>query len=679
MEDDRGKFVVIAAGYRQEMENLFRINPGVRSRFSYFLNIDDYTPDQLFQIMLVFAKEKKYQFTEEAQELTQKMVTEMYNSRDKDFANGRTMRQLFDKICAKQAERLQQVDITTLSNEQLMTIDVQDIPYDAPQAVDYTQCLAQLDGMVGLAAVKKEISNLAAFLNLQIRRGETNTFQGKHYVFTGNPGTGKTTVARIMANVFRSLGILSRGQLVEADRSKLVAGFAGQTAIKTNQLIDSAMGGVLFIDEAYTLKSSDQDSFGAEAIDTLLKRLEDDRGKFICIVAGYTDNMHEFINTNPGLKSRFTQTIHFEDYTPDELTEIFLNLAKAKNFTLDAETKGALHRQFEQLYLRRDKNFGNAREARRIFDQAIERQSQRLVTMMGNPDFKDEDMYRITTADLAVEAAAKARPINEVLNELDEFIGMRSVKNMIRRLAVQSMFIKQRAAMGAGSVQQMSMNFILTGNPGTGKTSVARKMGEVLQSMDILPTCRVIEASRATLVGKYMGETPKIVNSMCDKAMGGILFIDEAYTLSADNDMYGKEAIDTLMKRMEDDRGKFVVIAAGYKDEMENFLAVNPGLASRFTHKMHIDDYNEDELLAIFKKMAAKDNYTLSPEAELKLMDAICRKVVSKDESFGNAREMRNMLDATIQQLSMRVSALSLESLTSEAYQLILPEDIIDV
>ena len=676
MEDDRGKFVVIAAGYRMEMDNLFRINPGFRSRFNYFLNIEDYMPEQLYEIMLVFAKEKKYIFSEQAEALTKKMISEMYKSRDKDFANGRTMRSLFDQICKKQAQRLQGENISVMSNEELMTIEDQDIPYEAPQAVDYTECLKKLDGLVGLGGVKKEISNLAAFLNLQIKRGETNTFQGKHYVFTGNPGTGKTTVARIMADVFKTLGIVSRGQLVEADRAKLVAGYSGQTAIKTNQLVDQALGGVLFIDEAYTLKSNDGDSFGAEAIDTLLKRLEDDRGKFVCIVAGYTDQMHDFIDTNPGLKSRFTQTIHFDDYTPDELTQIFINLAKGKNFTIDEETEGAIHREFEQLYLRRDKNFGNAREARRIFDGAVERQSQRLVKLMSDPGFQEADMYKLTKEDLPTAQSESARPLEEVLNELDEFIGMRTVKNSIRRLAVQSMFMKQRAAMGAGNVQQMAMNFILTGNPGTGKTSIARKMGEVLQAMEILPTARIIEASRATLVGKYMGETPKIVNNMCDKAMGGILFIDEAYTLSDGGDQYGKEAIDTLMKRMEDDRGKFVVIAAGYKDKMEEFLMMNPGLASRFTHKLHIDDYNEDELLAIFKHMAQKEQYNLSPTAEFKALDSIYKMVLNKDESWGNAREMRNMLDATIQKLSLRVSQMPPEEVTKETYQLILPEDI---
>ena len=254
---------------------------------------------------------------------------------------------------------------------------------------------------------------------------------------------------------------------------------------------------------------------------------------------------------------------------------------------------------------------------------------------------------------------------------------MRTVKNMIRRLAVQSMFMKQRSASGVGKVQQMVMNFVVTGNPGTGKTSLARLMGELLQSMDILPSKNVIEATRGQLVGKYLGETPKLVNRLCDQAIGGVLFIDEAYSLcNGSDDQYGHEAIDTLMKRMEDDRGKFVVIVAGYKNRMDAFLNENQGLASRFTHKMHIDDYNEDELLAIFKKMAAKEDYTLAPEAEFKLMGAICQREMDKGHSFGNAREMRLLLDETIGRLSERVADMNPANITSETYKMITPDDV---
>ena len=625
---------------------------------------------------MCFARDKKYIISPQAEDIIKTVIREKYEHRDKDFANGRTMRQLFDTICKRQAERLQKNDLQQTSDEELMTILPEDVPYEKPQTVDFNDCLKELDGLVGLKSVKEEITNLASFLNLQIQRGESKTFQGKHYIFTGNPGTGKTTVARIMANVFKTLGILSRGQLIEADRSKLVAGFSGQTAIKTNQLVDSAIGGVLFIDEAYTLASGDNDSFGSEAIDTLLKRLEDDRGKFICIVAGYTRQMHDFIDSNPGMKSRFTQTINFEDYSSEELSQIFFNMATARKFSMDDEVKDAVKRMFDQIYLRRDRNFGNAREARKMFDETVENQSHRLVEEMGKHTVTDTDMYTIVAADLPSNKSQAVRPLDEVLNDMDDFVGMRSVKNLIRRLAVQSMFMKQRSASGIGNVQQLVMNFVLTGNPGTGKTSVSRLMGELLQSMDILPTKTVVEASRATMVGKYMGETPKLVNKLCDQAMGGVLFIDEAYNLCNGDDQYGKEAVDTLMKRMEDDRGKFVVIVAGYKDRMEMFLNTNPGLSSRFTHRLHIDDYNEDELVAIFKKMASKQDYQLSPDAEFKLMGEVCRMVMNKRESFGNAREMRNLLDTTIGRLSERVASMPPQNITADTYKMITAEDI---
>lgn len=678
MEDDRGKFVVIAAGYKDEMENLLRANPGIRSRFNRYIEIEDYTPEELFLILCQFVRKKKYNLSAEAEERVRKAVLKIYECRDKSFANGREMRTLFEKMCTSLSERINRLPLGMQTDEALVTFEAEDIPFEDTAYTSWQEYLKELDGLVGLQSVKEEIENLVAGLNIIKQRGDKGGITGKHYVFSGNPGTGKTTVARIMANVFKALDLIPKGQLVEVDRSRLVAGYAGQTAIKTNRLVDSALGGVLFIDEAYTLCMGEEDSFGKEALDILLKRLEDDRGKFVCIVAGYTDEMHKFIDSNPGLRSRFTENIRFEDFRPDELAAIFFQLAAGKQYRLSEEVKAGVRQYFEKLYATRDKNFGNAREVRKVFEKAVAAQGKRLMKIVNTPDFNREMLHEFCLQDIVGKEEKKT--LEEVMAGLDEFIGMAEVKKNIRALAQQAEFLKMRFEQGWGSIDNLALNIVLTGNPGTGKTTIARKLGEIFKTVGILPEDKVIEVDRSQMVGQYMGETPRLVNALCDRAMGGVLFVDEAYTLAMPDDSgmdkYGREAVETLMKRMEDDKGKFVLIVAGYQEEMKKFLRVNPGLESRFTHYLHIADYSIGELVEIYKGMVVHKQYRLAPGAEEVLTVKIRMLCESKKDKFGNARDIRKLFDATIQQLAGRISFCPREKLTEESFCLILPGDI---
>lgn len=242
----------------------------------------------------------------------------------------------------------------------------------------------ELDGLIGLAPVKTEVKSLASFIKIQQRRTKSGLKAAPvsyHCVFTGNPGTGKTTVARILADIYRELGVVKKGHLVETDRSGLIGEYVGQTAVKTNKVIDSALDGVLFIDEAYSLIAGGQNDYGAEAIATLLKRMEDDRGRLIVILAGYTNEMKKFIDSNPGLQSRFNRYIEFPDYSAEELAKIFMLTAEKCQYECDADVRQSITTIMESAVQTKDKNFGNGRFVRNLFERAIQRQAVRLSTV----------------------------------------------------------------------------------------------------------------------------------------------------------------------------------------------------------------------------------------------------------------------------------------------------------
>lgn len=538
-----------------------------------------------------------------------------------------------------------------------------------PPPVDPAQAVAaivdELRAMPGMDEVQEQVDRLVARVTAARQRDESST-GAAHLVFTGPPGTGKTAVARIIARVYHALGLLPSERIVEASRVDFIGQHLGSTALKTNALIDSALGGVLLIDEAYALLENagidGGDNFGREAVATLLKRVEDDRDNLVVILAGYEADMERFLDSNDGLRSRFGRRVSFRSYDAVALQDIAFAMARSRGDALSDDGASVLKAICEAVErTRRVDALGNGRFVRNLLEQTAEFRDVRcLQDATSTP--------HVTAADLRQSAAAFGIPaglmsghsadgvsdtVRPVLDELAAFPGMDNVHAQVRRIVARVQMSQRRGEPISGGA-----HLLFTGPPGTGKTSVARLVARLYHGLGLLGTDRVLEADRSSMVGDREGSSALKTNRLIDSAIGGVLFIDEAYALvrGTDADGFGHEAVATLLKRMEDDRDQLLVIAAGYEKEMTAFLASNSGLHSRFGRRITFDTYDADTLHEIGTRMSAEAGAHLGAAAS-DLMREICKSAVDSGaiNALGNARFARNLIDLAVEARDVRL------------------------
>lgn len=563
---------------------------------------------------------------------------------------------------------------------------------NAAKKENIEEVLAELDQLIGLSSVKKQIREHISYIDfISIRKEKGFQDSDKvslHSVFTGNPGTGKTTVVNLLGRIYNTMGLLSKGHVIEVGRAELVAEYIGQTAPKVKKKISEAQGGILFIDEAYALyRKDDEKDFGHEVIEILIKEMSDGKGDIAIMFAGYPNEMHDFLFSNPGLKSRINYSFHFDDYLPDELLKIIHHYATKKKLIISPEAEKEMNDFVIAEYRSRDRTFGNARMALSLVDEAKMNMARRLMLKPNVRDLSEDELSTIHLSDVMeirsrevkkkLKLAVDEGLLNIALNDLNHLVGLTLIKTEMNELVK---LVRYYNDLGKDVLNKFSLHTVFTGNPGTGKTTVARIIGQLYKALGLLERGHVVEVDRSELVAGYIGQTAIKTQTVIDNAMGGVLFIDEAYALTDNggND-FGKEAVEVLLKEMEDHRGEFAIIAAGYPGPMSKFLLSNPGLKSRFDRVLNFPDYTETELLDIARGMFETEGLLMDSDAEKHFLTLIADMLKKRDEYFGNAREIRKITQTVIRRQNLRLASMEISLRAPQMIATIIREDFNDI
>lgn len=533
----------------------------------------------------------------------------------------------------------------------------------------------KLQHLIGLKKVKDQVDKIILANKAEKqRRRHGGKSRAMHMVFSGNPGTAKTTVAELFAQIAKETGILKSGVFIEKSGMEL-SGFCSATRI--TMAFEQAVGGVLFIDEAYSM-------FGEAAFTELIRQMEMKRDCVIVIFAGYKDRMKAFLEQNEGLKSRIPYIIDFPDYSPEELLKIFEYTMTKEGFTATPSAKNEVFDLLKKAS--RIKDFGNGRFVRNMFEKSTLNMSVRLAKKYGD-SIPEDLLFKIIKEDVeniddpivntnnGERKKSKDQAEKSPREKLNDMIGLESAKKVIEQ-AVATFKMQKRLSRKGIDIGKNTMHMVFTGNPGTAKTTTARLVAEILKEEGVLSSGVFVEAGRADLIAQYVGHTAPKVKKKFEEAMGGVLFIDEAYSLN-DGDhhgSFGDEAINTIVQEMDNRRDDIIVIFAGYPDEMKAFIERNPGMSSRIAMRVNFEDYSVDELCEITKYQVKEKHLCITDEAVEKLVPIY--EQASQNRTFGNGRYARRVVELAISNLAVRLDKMDEKDLTNEVLTTITADDI---